>query len=243
MSKDEKQISSVSRSKDVAKANYNRLSRWYDLIAGWSERKAVECGLKLLDIQAGETVLEIGYGTGRSIVALGQAVGPSGRVLGVDISEGMYRVATARVQKASLSDRVALICGDATFLTAELQRKAALPLSPSNPKGLPDAVFMSFTLELFDTPEISAVLRECRRVLRRDGRIVVAAMLKKAKRNVMARLYDYAHEKIPKVVDCRPIHAGQALVDAGFHVTQRNEMRMWGLPVLVVLAINPNTGE
>jgi alpha-D-ribose 1-methylphosphonate 5-triphosphate synthase subunit PhnI len=50
MSRHGKQISRVTRSKAVAKASYDRLTRWYGLIAGWSERKAVECGLN--DIRA-----------------------------------------------------------------------------------------------------------------------------------------------------------------------------------------------
>lgn len=225
MSRDRKQISRVTRSKAVAKASYDRLSQWYDLIAGWSERKAVECGLKQLHALEGETVLEIGYGTGRSIVALGQTVGEMGRVHGIDLSEGMHKIAAARVERAGLSKRVDLRCGDA----AKLPYKA----------GSFDAVFMSFTLELFDTPEIPIVLHECRRVLRRGGRIAVVAMLKKTERGAMVRLYECAHEKIPKVVDCRPIYADQALAEAGFQVTQRNEMRMWGLPISVALAKKP----
>ena len=225
MPSDGKQISRVTRSKAVAKASYDRLSRWYDWIAGWSERKAVECGLKQLHALEGETVLEIGYGTGRSIVALAHAVGETGHVVGIDISEGMRRVATARVERAGLSDRVELLCGDAATLSYEADSV--------------EAIFMSFTLELFDTPEIPLVLAQCHRVLRPGGRIAVVSMLKKTKRGAMVRLYEWAHKKMPKVVDCRPIHADRAMAEAGYQVTQRHEMRMWGLPVSVVLAKKP----
>lgn len=225
MSMDGKQISRVTRSKADAKASYDRLSRWYDLIAGWSERKAVECGLRQLHALEGETVLEIGYGTGRSVVALARAVGPSGRVLGIDLSGGMRSVAAKRIVRGGLEDRVDLLCGDAVTLTFE-------------PETF-DAAFMSFTLELFDTPEIAVLLAECRRTLRPSGRIAVVSMQKKANPSAMLKLYEWAHEKMPKVVDCRPIYADRALAEAGFQVTQRNEMRMWSLPVSVVLANKP----
>ncbi len=217
-----KAISRVRRPKEQARYVYDRLSRWYDLIAGPGERRARDRGLRRLGARPGEVVLEVGFGTGHGLVALARSVGPSGRVFGVDLSPGMCRVASSRVRSAGLSERVELLCGDGE----------ALPF----PAELFDAAFMSFTLELFDTPEIPRVLAECRRVLKSGGRLVVVALSQRERPGLMMRLYERAHRAFPAYFDCRPIYVEAALEEAGFQIVSVEGEALWGLPVAVVLS-------
>lgn len=211
----------VAKTKEETRAAYDAMSRWYDLLAGLPERRCRTLGLQTLGAKAGEVVLEIGCGTGQCLVPLAQAVGPQGRVYGLDLSEGMLRIAQERIRKTGLTHRVNLILGDA----AHLPYRA----------GLFHAIFLCFTLELFNQPEISLVLRECRRVLQHGGRIVVVAMSKRTE-TLMVRVYEWAHQKFPKYVDCRPIFARRALEEAGFQIKEVVEVGIFGLPVDVVAA-------
>jgi len=213
-------IARVTRSKAAARAAYDRLSRWYDLLAG-SERRLTEMALQKLAAQPGETVLEIGPGTGHALLSLGRTAGPLGTVLGLDLSAGMLSQARRRLSRSGLSNGAHLMCGDG----------GALPLKSSSV----DAILMSFTLELFDTPEMTTVLQECRRVLRSAGRLCVVALSRNNGRAWVLRLYEWAHERFPDWVDCRPIHAEAAIHESGFHTLEVMHGSMWGLPVEIVL--------
>jgi len=207
---------------EAARRSYNRLSRWYDLLSNGFESSLRNSGLKLLDAREGETILEIGFGTGNCIVALARSVGRSGMVYGIDISDGMLRIANGRVRKSGLNDRVYLERGDALRLPFK--------------EDFFDAVFMSFTLELFHSTEIPAVLDQCRRVLKRESRICVVSLSRKEEPGRIIRLYLNAHRRFPGLVDCRPIYAQDDLEEAGFLTLQSTHMKKLGLPVDIVLA-------
>lgn len=215
-------IRRVNRSKADARASYNRLSSWYDVLAGGTEKKYRDWGLEKLSAQPGERILEIGFGTGHCLVTLARAVGMSGRVIGLDISDGMLSIAKDRLQQEALNERVDLHLGDAANL--DFLESGSL-----------DGVFMSFTLELFDNPEIPRVLQECYRILKTGGRVAVVSMTKTNPPGVAVRIYEWFHEHMPNYADCRPIFARQALEQSRFVIQHVSTSSMWGLPVEIVL--------
>jgi demethylmenaquinone methyltransferase/2-methoxy-6-polyprenyl-1,4-benzoquinol methylase len=180
--------------------------------------------MAVLAPQPGEHILEIGPGTGWALVQLAEAVGPTGRVSALDLSPGMLAVARERTARARLGYRTELCLGDA----------ARLPYSDSSFDG----VFMSFVLELFDTPEIPVVLSEVRRVLRPGGRSAVVALSNKGD-SLSRRLYEWGHGQFPRLLDCRPIDAEGSIHVSGLAVEQARLASIEGLPVEIVLARRP----
>jgi len=212
----------VFETKEQTRAFYNKISRVYDLLSERSEAPMRKAGMELLRPKPGESILEIGFGTGHSLVSLAKAVGPQGRVSGLDLSDKMAKIAKENLARAGLLQRARIRRGDA----------AQLPY----PAGSMDGVFMSFTLELFDTPEIPKVLEECKRVLRPGGRIVVVGMSKEGPKDPLVNVFEWTHKHFPKFLDCRPIYARRALEKAGVSVRKALTKHMW-IPVEIVLGV------
>jgi ubiquinone/menaquinone biosynthesis C-methylase UbiE len=203
----------VLQSKEETKAFYNKIAKVYDTLAEHSEAPVRKAGLEMLDVHPGQKVLEIGFGTGHSLIELARSVGPSGKVFGIDLAEKMVEIAEKRAEEEELGDRIELSCGDALHLPYESESL--------------DGIFMSFTLELFDTPDIPLVLAECKRVLRPAGRITVIGMSRISPEGLIMEVFEWTHRHFPNYLDCRPILVRQAIEDAGFQVCDSRIMKMW----------------
>lgn len=215
----------VFQSKDQVRAYYNKIARAYDLLSERTEQPMRAKGLARLAARPGEKILELGFGTGHALVELARAVGPTGKVHGIDISDAMVALSRKLLEKAELAGRVELVCGDAERMPY--------------PDGSLDGIFTAFTLELFDTPAIPVVLAECRRVLRGGGRLVVVALSKEGEQGLMLKAYEWTHEHFPNLMDCRPIYSKRAVEAAGFRVEATEIEHMW-VPVEIVLAVKPS---
>lgn len=201
--------------------NYDKMSKWYDIFTG-PEKQYIYYGLQILQVTEGDKVLEIGFGTGDALIKLAQSAGDSGKVYGIDISEGMFNVAESKLKKSGLLENIDLVLGDAIQLPFENE--------------FFDVLFMSFTLELFNTSEIPVILSQCLRVLKKGGKMGVVALSDRGDDNLMTKIYKWANQNFPDYVDCRPILTLQELKKAGFFIKKEEELTMWGLPVDVVVA-------
>lgn len=204
---------------------YDRISRAYDLLADANEKAARQAGVKALHVCPGESVLELGFGTGNEVLELADLVGSSGRVAGIDISSGMLEVAKEKLTARKPLASVELTIGDARDLPYE--------------DSIFDAVYTSFTLELFPDEDIPRVLSEVRRVLKPKGRLGIVSMAQVQpgdRSSFLEKVYIWMHRHFPHLVDCRPIQPVQLLTTAGFCVQSQEELKIWTMPVAVVVA-------
>lgn len=222
---DGQEILPVPRTREEARRVYDRLSRFYGYTVGALGRRYSEKALRRLSIKEGETVLEIGFGTGYCLKVMAELVGEKGSACGVDISPGMIGKTRRRLEKAGLAKRVELCCGDAT----------CLPFAG----GAFDAVFISFALEVLDTPQIAEVLAEIKRVLKPGGRLGAACMSKENGKSPFVKVYEWMHKRCPKYIASRPIYAERAFRDAGYRIAEKQRLKIFGLPAEIIIAAPP----
>ena len=116
-----------------------------------------EVALNLAAPQPGERVLDIGCGAGTTVLALAARVGPSGHVLGADISQQSIARARERIAAAGLRQAEA-ICADA----------ASHQFGP----GSFDLVFSRLGVMFFDDP--TAAFANVHRAMKAAGRLALA---------------------------------------------------------------------
>ncbi len=228
MNKLDREVSRVFQSKNESRIFYNKISHFYDLIATWSEESVRAEGIEMLELNPGERVLEIGFGTGHAMMTMAGLVGNKGRIYGVDISEEMVKIARRNSIRKQFSDRLSLVCGDAS----------KLPLKSK----IVDVIFMSFTLELFDVPEIQVVLSECMRVMDDRARILVIGLTKESDNGMVLNALEWGHRHFPNFLNCRPIYVQEALREAGFQIQTVQKRSQW-VPVEIVLGCKVSVAQ
>jgi len=147
--------------KDELCTLYRRRAARYDITAnlyyllGFREFAYRNQAVRALRLQPGETVVEIGCGTGLNFASLQQGVGSRGSIIGVDLSEAMLAKARERVQRRGWRNVELVECD------------AALYHFPTDVSG----VLSTFALTL--VPEYEHVIENASRALSPGKRMVV----------------------------------------------------------------------
>lgn len=156
-----------SKSDDEVGSTYRKGARQYDSavhmfdlfrpfgfdIPAWREE-----AVRALDLKPGDTVVDVGCGTGLNFPLLQGAIGPEGRIVGVDLSAAMLDQARGRVAGTGWQN-VTLVCHD-----------AAQFVFPHDVDG----VLSTFALIL--VPECGQVVRNASHALGPGRRLVVLDM-------------------------------------------------------------------
>jgi arsenite methyltransferase len=158
------------------------------------------CGDPSRHLQEGETVLDLGSGTGKICFIAAQVVGPAGRVIGVDMTGEMLAVARRNAplvaERLGYSNvefrrgRIQDLALDVDLLDEALEREPVMSSEallraaalaedlrrtrPLIAEGSVDVVVSNCVLNLVDGQEKPRLFRDIYRVLRNGGRAVIS---------------------------------------------------------------------
>ncbi|OFW61580.1 MAG: hypothetical protein A2133_10590 [Actinobacteria bacterium RBG_16_64_13] len=168
---------------DGIAGSYDRLN---DLMTAGLHHRWREMGVMLAGVGPGSSALDVCCGTGDFAFALKRVVGPEGRVVGVDVSEEMLRVAREKSGRNQLY---------VEFRTGDV---LDLPL-PSG--GEPGAGFDACTagFGIRNVTDIEKAFSEMRRVCRPGGK-VVCLEITQARIPVFKQFYDlWFNHAVPRL--------------------------------------------
>jgi len=98
---------------------YDHTARRYDAQHAFFTGRSDQLGRELLvehAVSAGDRILDCGAGTGATSLLAARKVGPGGKVVMLDMSEGMLEVARTKAEQSGLQDRLEIRVGDILHL-------------------------------------------------------------------------------------------------------------------------------
>src|SRR5580692_11363669 len=154
-------VSQANRRRDRLIETYRKKAKRYDItsrlypVPGYPHQGQRLRAVQALGLRAGDSVIDIACGTGLNFPLIEQAIGPEGRIVGVDLTDAMLAQARDRIEANGWSN-VSLVQSDA----AEFDFPAEA-----------DAILSTYALS--QVPECAAVIAHGAAALSAGGRWVV----------------------------------------------------------------------
>ena len=206
--------------KEEVREVYRKYASMYDIWSGLTESKSRQRCLEVADIKNGEAVLEVAVGTGILFEKLLQ-LNPTGRNEGIDLTEAMLSRARERAKKSKASGYL-LKVGDAYDLQYS--------------DNSFDVILNNYMFDLIPEKDFVAILSEFKRVLRKDGRIILVNMTK-GTRGFNA-IWEWLYRISPSLLGgCRGIELKPYLEEAGFNRVRREYISQMLFPSEVIYGV------
>jgi len=177
---------------------------------------------ELCGVADGDAVLEVGVGAGSQLVKSASA-NPSGRVVGVDLADGMIHESRRRLAAAGIENAEVLLAGacDLPFVDDSF-----------------DVVYSIYVLDILPWDDIRRALAQFDRVLRPGGRLVLCHVTPGERRR--DRLGDHLYGSgLPLTGNCRGIRVTSLLDELRFEQITREYGSQFLLPSEIVCARAP----
>jgi ubiquinone/menaquinone biosynthesis C-methylase UbiE len=154
-------LSQIDRTREHLIATYRKSAKHYDItsrlypVPGYPQVAQRLRTVQALGLRPGASVVDVACGTGLNFALLEQAIGPGGRIVGVDLTDAMLDQARERI-KANGWDNISLVQSDA----AEFEFPPQV-----------DAILSTYALS--QVPECAAVIAHGAAALSAGGRWAV----------------------------------------------------------------------
>lgn len=198
---------------------YDSLAKVYDIWGKLTETRARNRVLELAEVENGQHILEVAVGTGLAFYEIVKR-NPAGTNIGIDISEGMLKKAKKRL-------------GQLVGANYALKKASGFELEEED--GQFDVLINNYMFDLIPFEQMDAILKEFKRVLKKDGKLILVNMTVGEKWG--SGIYDILYQLSPKMMGgCRGIRLSQRLKAYGFQVKLREYHQQCLFPSEVILA-------
>lgn len=206
-------------SQDNIGAVYDKIAPIYDIWGKLTESRARNRAIELAEIKNGQNILEVAVGTGLAFYEIVKR-NPNGTNLGIDLSPGMLGKARQRLNKLSK-------------INCSLNQGTAFNLNIGDEAI--DTLVNNYMFDLIPFEDMDKILLEFKRVLKKNGRLVLVNMTEGERFG--SKLYDLLYNISPKTMGgCRGVRLTERLKQQGFKVEVREYHQQLFFPSEVILA-------